>query len=188
MKTTKPKLIIVEGCQGSGKSSVTNYLRENMLNTNLIRLSGLKDKSEKASLVSYLYHSSVLTMISDTHNAKMNWVLDRSYISDYVYANLGFKEYDFKLEFKSLSVMLGVLSKKYDVHVFLLTASEEVFKERLNRDKAEYEKFSVESSLTQQESYLKSLKEIELVCNCHTIDTSSKTPSQIGEMIISITI
>ena len=43
----KSKLIIVEGPQGTGKTTLTNYLRENLASSNLYRLSGQKDKSEK---------------------------------------------------------------------------------------------------------------------------------------------
>ena len=40
------KLIIIEGPQGTGKTTLANYLRENMPGSNLYRLSGQKDKTE----------------------------------------------------------------------------------------------------------------------------------------------
>ena len=46
-KIMKNKLIIVEGPQGTGKTTLTNYLREKLSGSNLYRLSGQKDKSKK---------------------------------------------------------------------------------------------------------------------------------------------
>lgn len=40
----KQKLIIVEGPQGTGKTTLTNYLRDNIPGSNLYRLSGQKIK------------------------------------------------------------------------------------------------------------------------------------------------
>jgi thymidylate kinase len=39
------KMIIVEGPQGTGKTTLTNYLRDNLSSSNLYRLSGQKDKT-----------------------------------------------------------------------------------------------------------------------------------------------
>ena len=41
----KDTIIIVEGPQGTGKTTVTNYLREEMSATDLYRLSGIKDRT-----------------------------------------------------------------------------------------------------------------------------------------------
>ena len=41
----KSKLIIIEGPQGTGKTTLANYLRDNMSGSNLYRLSGQKDKT-----------------------------------------------------------------------------------------------------------------------------------------------
>ena len=42
----KDIIIIAEGPQGVGKTTVTNYLREHIAATDLYRLSGIKDKTE----------------------------------------------------------------------------------------------------------------------------------------------
>lgn len=184
---TKPKLIIIEGSQGSGKSSVTTYLRENMLNTCLLRLAGLpKDKSNDSS-VSYLYHKTVINLVYENKESGLSWVLDRSYISDFVYAQMGFKDYTFKDEFEMLNDHLGWVSNFYDIHLIVLTAEDNVYKERLNRNKAEYQKFSVESSIEQQKQYIKALRQIE-----HkgiyktTIDTSLLDAETVGRFIMDL--
>ena len=41
----KPKLIIIDSAQASGKSTVCNHLREQMTSTNLLSLSGVADKT-----------------------------------------------------------------------------------------------------------------------------------------------
>ena len=41
----KDTIIIVEGPQGAGKTTFTNYLREKMGATDLYRLTGIKDKT-----------------------------------------------------------------------------------------------------------------------------------------------
>lgn len=41
----KSKIIIVEGPQGTGKTTLSNFFRENLPGANLYRLSGQKDKT-----------------------------------------------------------------------------------------------------------------------------------------------
>ena len=181
---SKPVLLIVDGAQGSGKSTTTAYLREQMLNTNLMRLSGMKDKSETARSLSFNYHRNVLDMIKNNAPTDMNWVLDRSYISDYVYSELGYKEYDFKLELEWLNMYLNELTKWYDVYVVTLLASEDTFKKRLIRDKAEYETFSVESSVNQQIVYLSVLSDMPQEINTFIVNTDELTPEETAKTIM----
>ena len=42
----KDTIIIVEGPQGAGKTTFTNYLREKIAPSDLYRLTGIKDKTE----------------------------------------------------------------------------------------------------------------------------------------------
>ena len=44
------KLIVVEGAQGAGKTTITDYLRYSLSCTNLYRLSGTADSSETGRL------------------------------------------------------------------------------------------------------------------------------------------
>ena len=183
-ETRKPKLIIVEGSQGTGKTTTTNYLREQMLNTNLLRLSGMKHKGDDANVFSFWYHYNVLDMILRNTFTEMSWVLDRSFISDYVYAQIGYKDYPFEEEFKRLSHGLNILSTEYDVYVIILTASEDVFKTRLCRDKAAYEEFSVESSIKQQKEYLKAIDLLDSNITKIKINTDNLLPGEVGELIL----
>ena len=184
-ENNKPVLVIVEGAQGTGKSSATSYLREHMLNTNLMRLSGMKDKSESASVKSYIYHTNVLDMIKRNSISEMNWVLDRSFISDYVYANIGYKEYKFDAEYQLLCERLSLLAELYDVYVITLLATSSTLESRLCRTKAEYETFSVDSSLKQQIAYLSAIDELPKNIKACLIHTDSLTPDEVGKSIIS---
>ena len=42
---SKSKIIIVEGAQGVGKTTITDYLRNTVKHTNLYRLSGVSDST-----------------------------------------------------------------------------------------------------------------------------------------------
>ena len=63
----KDTIIIVEGPQGTGKTTVTNYLREKMSATDLYRLSGIKDKTETGKEKSF-YQISYLCLYSFQYN------------------------------------------------------------------------------------------------------------------------
>ena len=46
------RLIIIEGPQGTGKSTLANYLRDTVASSNLYRLSGQKDKTATGKEIS----------------------------------------------------------------------------------------------------------------------------------------
>ena len=56
MENKKPKLIIVEGAIGSGKSSLAHNLRENMKNTTMLSLSSIGNDDKNNS---YMYHANI---------------------------------------------------------------------------------------------------------------------------------
>lgn len=149
------KIIIVEGPQGSGKTTVTNWLREQMTSTNLLRLSGIKDKTIMGEQKSFKYHYALIHAIEDTADCDINYVLDRSFITDYVYGKLGHKEYTFKNPFHTLSRVLDRMTSDYEIYVINLYVSQPVvFESRLNRDKGEYIRFSADESIKQQNMYI----------------------------------
>ena len=46
MNNNRGNIIIIEGPQGVGKSTMANFLRDNLASSNLYRLTGIKDKSQ----------------------------------------------------------------------------------------------------------------------------------------------
>lgn len=149
----KKHLIIVEGAQGAGKTTITNALREQIPYTNLMRLSGIKD-GNPLSVGALRLHELNLLKKSAPY---INFILDRCYITEQVYARLGFKE-NFDKEYEVLNNELVKLSRFYHITFIILIGNEESFKQRLlNREKAQHAnvQFGVDNSIKQQSEYLR---------------------------------
>ena len=185
------KVIIVEGAQGVGKGTITNILREQMPYTNLLRLSGTSDKSEKGLSKVFQVRKNELDMILSSAGCPINFVLDRSHLSEAVYCNLGYKNYDFEKETDFLNFKLGLISELYDVHLVVLTATETEFYTRLKRDKPKFLdlEFNIQSSIRQQEAYADELMKIKRQypsIKCHLVDTSGRDPYDIAYDLMSV--
>ena len=160
----KPKLIIIEGSQGVGKGTITNMLREKIPYSTLMRLSGIKDNSfpngyEKI----FKIRKQELEFIKKCSDCETTFILDRSYLTEKIYCNLGYKNYNFKADTDILNNCLNSLTDIYDVYIILLTLNDySLFEKRLKRNKAEYEhsKFSVKNSIKQQFEYIYEIEKI----------------------------
>ena len=180
----KSKLVIIEGAQGTGKSTVSSILREHMTYTNLMRLTGIEDSSKAGKSKVYSIRLAELRMIEASKNCGVSFILDRSFLTEAVYCKLGFKDYLFGTETLALSSRLNALTEFYDIHVIVLTATPEEFIERLKRDKPNYMNlnFSADSSMRQQEAYIRELKILERAyksINCLEINTTNINPHDI---------
>lgn len=154
----KDTIIIVEGPQGVGKTTFTNYLREKIASTDLYRLTGIKDKTETGYPKIKRKYMKLLEYVENCED--VNMVFDRTFFSEEVYSRLGFKSYSFHDIYEELLAKLDSLDFEiYFVVLYLEDTSK--FAERIKRDKYEYQKFEVESSIKQQEEYLKLADEIE---------------------------
>lgn len=157
------KLIIVEGPQGAGKTTITDYIRHKIPYTNLYRLSGTADSSptgrEKAEKMYY----DLLEYMSKMENMSINLLFDRTFFTEEIYCRLGFKEYEFSDIYEILLEKLASLDFEI-YYITLYLSNENEYEKRLNRSgKAinKYAKFNVQSSLNQQNAYLKMAEEIE---------------------------
>ena len=101
----KRKLIIVEGGIGSGKSSLSYLLRENMKHTTMISLSSIYDDT---SVNNFLYHTNILNMLQDVDGS--NFILCRSFLSNEIMSRLGHKSYDNKQNYDWLLDKLKFLN------------------------------------------------------------------------------
>ena len=183
----KPKLIIVEGANGVGKSTVSNHLREQMTSTNLLSLSGVADKTIIGSTKSEIYHHQVLDMIRNTSKCSLNYILCRSFMSEKIFSNNGIKPYSFQREYDVLVESLQNLTIHYDVYFFVLVADSVAYEERLKRNKGEYVKFSVDNSLRQQEQYvaeLVKLRESAPSVECRFVSTMNRTSEETAQSIM----
>lgn len=162
IKVANSKIIIVEGAQGAGKTTVTDYLRNTLKHTNLYRLSGISDSSKEGYKKSKKMYEDLIEYIKKLENLNINLLFDRTFFSEENYCRLGFKDYSFTDVYNKLVESLS----KLDFEIYYITLyleDETLFETRLKRDgKVEpaYAKFSSQSSIKQQKEYLKMADEI----------------------------
>ena len=158
----KDVIIIVEGPQGVGKTTFTNYLREHMVATDLYRLSGIKDRGETGHAKIKLKYEKLIEYMENCSD--INMVFDRTFFTNEVYSRLGYQKYSFAATYQSLLEKLDNMKNisQYDVYLVVTYLQDEsLYEKRIKRDKHEYQKFEVESSVMQQREYLKMADEVE---------------------------
>ena len=79
----RDKIIIVEGPQGVGKTTFTNYLREKMASTDLYRLTGIKDKTETGHEKIKLKYEKLLEYMNVCKD--VNLLFDRTFFTNEVF-------------------------------------------------------------------------------------------------------
>ena len=160
---TKSKLIVVEGAQGAGKTTYTDYIRYSLSYTNLYRLCGTSDSSITGLQKAENMYNSLLDYIETLQNSSINLVFDRTFFTEEIYCRLGKKEYSFTEVYNKLLKRFS----NFDFDIYYITLyleDENVFSERLNRaGKAVFSasKFGVENCIAQQREYLKMADEIK---------------------------
>ena len=157
------KLIVVEGAQGAGKTTITDYLRYSLSYTNLYRLSGTADSTKTGLSKAKEMYETLLEYIKKLENLSINLVFDRTFFTEENYCRLGKKEYVFTDVYNELLEKFSKLD--FDIYyVKLYLENEELYKERLSRDgNATFatSKFGVENSINQQKVYLEMAEEIK---------------------------
>jgi len=168
------KLIVVEGPQGCGKTNLTNYLRDNIAASNLYRLTGVKDKTITGKEKSIKMYHALLKYIKELENTDVNLIFDRTFFTEQVYAKLGYKEYDFTDVYEELLSMFGELDfEVYYISLYLKDTS--IFEIRLKRDHHQYQAFSLENSVNQQNAYKSLLPGIKALKNTPEIKNLKNT-------------
>lgn len=174
---TLDKLIIVEGPQGVGKSTLTQYLRTNMPGTNLHSLSGHCDKSETGFDSSVAYWNAMLNYLYSTQNVPINEIFDRFFTTEEVYARLGYKEYSFYEEYQRYLEWLNNLN--YDItYISLYLSDPELYRERLagRGSHHNYQAFDKKNSEAQQEKYMEVAYEMMALDNVNVIQLKNDNP------------
>jgi len=170
------KIIIVEGAQGAGKTTITDFLRHAVKYTNLYRLTGTSDSTKEGKRKATIMYQNLLTYIKTLENLSINLVFDRTFFTEEIYCRLGFKEYSFTDVYEAL---LEELSKMdFDIYYITLYLQDEtLFEKRIQREgKAvpDYAKFRAESSINQQRAYLKMAEEVkEKYPNIHVVNVEN---------------
>lgn len=157
------KLIVIEGAQGAGKTTITDFLRYSIPYTNLYRLSGTSDSSPSGLKKATDMYENLLSYMKGLENQSINLVFDRTFFTEENYCRQGFKEYSFTEEYNKLLDKFSKLD--FDIYyITLYLKDESLFEERIKRDgkcAPSYAKFKADSSINQQRIYLEMSKEIE---------------------------
>lgn len=181
---SRSKIIVVEGAQGAGKTTITDFLRHSVKHTNLYRLSGISDSTMAGLEKSKKMYYDLMDYTKKMENLDINLLFDRTFFSEENYCRLGFKEYSFTEVYNELLNQFSKLD--FDIYyITLYLEDENLFEERLKRDgKVEpaYAKFSSQSSINQQRVYLQMADEIaEKYKNINVIKLENSKPLEETE-------
>ena len=153
-------IIIIEGPQGSGKSTMANFLRDNLSSSNLYRLTGIKDKTITGYDKNKSMYLGLINYMESLEDTELNLIFDRTFFTEEVYSILGYKEYRFDKAYDRLVKKLSQLD--FNIYLVVLYCKDtSLYEERLRRQHHNYQAFSVENSVNQQNTYLKLIDEIE---------------------------
>ena len=173
------KLIVVEGPQGVGKTTITDFLRNSLPCTNLYRLSGTKDISQSGKKKAYDMYVNLIDYIKKLENCSINLLFDRTFFTEENYCRLGKKEYIFTDVYEKLLYDFSNLDFEI-YYVTLYLENTNLYEERLKRDgKAVFEasRYSKDNSVEQQNMYLKMADEIkEKYKNINVINIANDKP------------
>lgn len=186
------KIIIVEGPQGAGKTTITDYIRNIVPYTNLYRLSGTSDSTEAGKIKATKMYEDLMNYMENLQNMSINLLFDRTFFTEEIYCRLGFKEYSFSDEYEKLLQRLSNMDFEI-YYITLYLGNTEEYEKRLQRDgkaNVKYAKFNIKSSIEQQNAYLKMAEEIKnkySKINVVNYDTSRDvqiTLNEIKEMLL----
>lgn len=159
----RSKIIVIEGAQGAGKTTITDYLRYVVKHTNLYRLSGISDATKTGLEKNKKMYFDLLDYMKKMENLDINLLFDRTFFTEECYCRLGKKEYSFTEVYNELLEMFSKLD--FDIYyITLYLEDEQEYENRLKREgKVEpaYAKFSAENSIAQQREYLKIADEVK---------------------------
>ena len=157
------KLIVVEGPQGAGKTTITDFLRHSLSYTNLYRLCGTSDSSPTGKKKAEDMYVDLLEYMKKMENKSINLVFDRTFFTEENYCRLGKKQYSFTDVYEKLLEDFSKLDFE-TYYITLYLSDEALYNERLNREgKAVFQgsKFEASNSINQQRMYLKMSEEIK---------------------------
>ena len=185
------KLIVIEGAQGAGKTTITDFLRYSLSYTNLYRLCGTSDSTPTGKKKAEDMYVHLMEYIKGLENKSINLVFDRTFFTEENYCRLGKKEYTFTDVYEKLLEEFS----KLDFEIYYITLyleDENLYNERLKRpEKASFQnsKFEAENSINQQRVYLEMADDIKKkypsikVVNVENSKALEETQSELRDII-----
>ena len=159
MKKNRGNIIIIEGPQGVGKSTMANFLRDNLASSNLYRLTGISDKTPSGYEKNKIMYLGLINYMEALEETSLNLIFDRTFFTEQVYCSLGYKDYKFDEAYNRLVKKLSDLD--YNIYfVVLYLKDTSIYQKRLQRQHHQYQSFSLENSINQQNTYLKIIDDI----------------------------
>lgn len=160
MKKNRGNIIIIEGPQGVGKSTMANFLRDNLASSNLYRLTGINDKTPSGYEKNKIMYLGLINYMEALEETELNLIFDRTFFTEQVYCSLGYKDYKFDEAYNRLVKKLSDLD--YNIYfVVLYLKDTNIYEKRLQRQHHQYQSFSLENSISQQNEYLKLIDDIK---------------------------
>ena len=185
------KLIVIEGAQGAGKTTITDFLRHTLSYTNLYRLCGTSDSTPTGKKKAEEMYVHLMEYIKGLENKSINLVFDRTFFTEENYCRLGKKEYTFTDVYEKLLEEFS----KLDFEIYYITLyleDENLYNIRLDRpEKAAFKnsKFEAENSINQQRVYLEMAEDIKKkypsikVFNVENSKTLEETQAELRKII-----
>ncbi|PAD70571.1 hypothetical protein CHH83_01850 [Bacillus sp. 7586-K] len=190
------KLIILEGARGTGKSTISFKLRQQIKHSTLINFTGFHDDGEKGLRKISNYYQNWFTFFRNLRVNIEDYIIicDRFFPSEMVFSSL-YKDYDFTSEYKMLCKLLPTLAEEIILLNFSIN-NEKQLKERLIRDKIPFSNVdeSVAETLKQQDEYERAIKQLrdeikwdkDSSVKIFNIDTTSKSINEIEKEVKSL--
>lgn len=185
------KIIVVEGSQGAGKTTITDYIRHTLPYTNLYRLCGTSDSTVRGKKKAKEMYEDLLEYMKKMENKSINLLFDRTFFTEENYCRLGKKEYSFTDVYEKL--LKDFASLDFEIYyITLYLEDESKYSGRLNREgKAVFKgsEFAVSNSINQQKIYLQMADEIKEkypninVCNIRNDRLKEETEAEIREIL-----
>ena len=176
-------IIIIEGPQGVGKSTMANFLRDNLASSNLYRLTGIKDKTISGREKNKTMYLGLINYIESLEETELNLIFDRTFFTEQVYSKLGYKEYSFDEIYNRLLKKLNDLD--YNIYfVVLYLKDTTLYEKRLMRQHHQYQEFSLQNSIDQQNTYIDLIDNIKYK-NIHRIKIATDDYKKAYQKLIS---
>ena len=157
------KIIVVEGPQGAGKTTITDFLRHTLPYSNLYRMSGTADSTVAGKKKAEDMYVDLIEYIKKMENKSINLIFYRTFFTEENYCRLGVKQYSFTDVYEKLLDEFANLDFEI-YYITLYLENENEYVERLKRDgKAVFKgaEFKAENSKKQQKIYLEMSDEIK---------------------------